>query len=152
MASKTYILRLLAILAALMWLAMLGAGYLFRFSQLHNAPLETYLFFSKLFLIGFIVSIYFFYKRNIGNQEGFNIIDLLWKVFVTGLIATVVSLSTNFLLSALKDQSHGRNPYFLDTLYMIDVGLIITFLVATFTVWKRLILYQKSKWLIVEKL
>ena len=148
MASKTYILRLIALLGALMWLAMLGAGYLFRFSQLHNASLETYLFFSKLLLIGFIISIYFFYKRNIRSQEAFNIIDILWKVFVTGLIATVVSLSTNFLLTMLKDQDHGRNPYFLDTLYMINVGLIITFLIATFTVWKRLILYQKSKWLI----
>jgi serine phosphatase RsbU (regulator of sigma subunit) len=148
MASKTYILRLLALVAALIWIAMLVAGYLYRFSQLHNGSVETYLFFSKLLLIGFIVAIYFFYKKNIGNQEGFNIIDLLWRVFVTGLIATVVSLSTNFLLTALKDQDHGRNPYFLDTLYMINVGLIITFLVATFTVWKRLILYQKSKWLI----
>jgi len=94
------------------------------------------------------VSIYFFYKRNIGKQEGFNIIELLWKVFVTGLIATVFSLSINFLLTALKDQDHGRNPYFLDTLYMVNVGLIITLLAATFTVWKKLILYQKSRWLI----
>ena len=148
MSSKNYILKLLTLLAALVWLAMLGSGYLFRFAQLHNASAETYLFFSKILLIGFIISTYFFYKRNIGKQEGFNIIDLLWKVFVTGLIATVVSLSSNFLLTTLKDQEHGRNPYFLDTLYVINVGLIITFLVATFTVWKRLILYQKSKWLV----
>jgi len=127
---------------------MLGAGYLYRFGQLHNTSQETSLFFSKALLIVFIVTMYFFYRRNIGNKEGFNIIDLLWKVFVTGLIATVVSLSTNFLLTILKDQEHGRNPYFLDTLYLLNVGLIITFLIATFTVWKRLILYQKSKWLI----
>lgn len=127
---------------------MLGAGYLYRFGQLHNTSQDASLFFSKALLIVFIVTMYFFYRRNIGNREGFNIIDLLWKVFVTGLIATVVSLSTNFLLTILKDQEHGRNPYFLDTLYLLNVGLIITFLIATFTVWKRLILYQKSKWLI----
>lgn len=127
---------------------MLGSGYLYRFGQLHNTPHDTAQFFSKAFLILFIVAVYFFYRRNIGTQEGFNIIDLLWKVFVTGLIATIVSLSTNFLLGILKDQEHGRNPYFLDTLYALNIGLIITFLIATFTVWKRLILYQKSKWLI----
>lgn len=127
---------------------MLGAGYLHRFGQNHNASAETYLFLSKSLLIAFIVSIYFFYRRNISVQEGFNIIDLLWKVFVTGLIATLVSLFSNFLLNALQNQEHGRNPYFLDTLYLINVGLIITFLIAAFTVWKRLILYQKNKLLI----
>lgn len=130
------------------WLIMMGSGYFYRFGLLHNTATNSYLFLSKLFLIGFIVSIYFFYRKNIGLQEGLNIIDLLWKVFVTGLIATVVSLSSTFLLNALKDHEHGRNPYFLDTLYFINVGLIITFLIATFTVWKRLILYQKSKWLV----
>lgn len=127
---------------------MLGSGYLYRVGQFQKDPSEAYLFFSKAFLIVFIVSLYLFYRKNIGNREGFNIIDLLWKVFVTGLIATVVSLSSNFLLAALKDHEYGRNPYFLDALYQINVGLIITFLIATFTVWKRLILYQKSKWLI----
>lgn len=148
MPSKNNILRLISVLSILMWLAMLGSGYLYRFGELHNTNTNTFLFLSKLSLIAFIVSIYYFYRINIDKQEGLNIIDLLWKVFVTGLIATIVSLSSNFLLSMLKDQEHGRNPYFLDTLYFINVGLIITFLVATFTVWKRLILYQKSRWLI----
>lgn len=148
MPSQKNVLRLFTALGIFSWLIMLGSGHLFRFGLLHNAPGDIYLFFSKTFLIVFIVAIYFFYRRNIDTIEGFNIIDLLWKVFVTGLIATVVSLSSNFLIGLLKDQEHGKNPYFLDTLHYINVGLIITFLIATFTVWKRLILYQKSKWLI----
>ncbi|MCG8306413.1 MAG: SpoIIE family protein phosphatase [Cytophagales bacterium] len=148
MSSQKNILRLFIILGVFSWLLMLGSGHLYRFGQIHHTSTEVDLFFTKAFLIAFIVVIYFFYRRNIGSQEGFNIIDLLWKVFVTGLIATVVSLSSNFLMSLLKDQEHGRNPYFLDTLYYINVGLITTFLIATFTVCKRLILYQKSKRLI----
>ena len=148
MPSQKNILRFITFLGIFTWLAILGSGYIFRFGQLHNASSDPYLFFSKALLIVFIVIIYFFYRNNIGSQESFNIIDLLWKVFVTGLIATVVSLLSNFLLEALKDHEHGGNPYFLDTLYQVNVGLIITFLIATFTVWKRLILYQKSKWLI----
>lgn len=135
-------------MGVLFWFAMLGSGYLYRFGALHNTSSQTYLFFSKAFLIAFILAVYLFYRKNIGRQEGFNIIDILWKVFVTGLIATVVSLGSNLLQSVLKDQEHGNNPYFLDTLYLINVGLITTFLIATFVVWKRLILYQKSKWLI----
>lgn len=148
MPTQKNILRFITFLGIFSWLAMLGSGYLFRFGQLHNTSSDTYLFFSKALLIVFVVTIYFFYRSNIGNQESFNIIDLLWKVFVTGLIATLVSLLSNILMDALKDHEHGSNPYFLDTLYQINVGLIITFLIATFTVWKRLILYQKSKRLI----
>lgn len=141
-------LNITASMGIISWIATLITGYLFRFSILHNSQSDFYLFLTKIFLVSFILFIYFFYKQRIGRKEGFNIIDLLWKVFVTGLIATVASLSSNFLLSLLRENEHGRNPYFLDTLYFINIGLIITFLVSTFSVWKRLILYQKSKWLI----
>jgi len=148
MPPQKNILRFVTFLSIFSWLSMLGSGYLYRFGQLHNTNSDQYLLLSKVLLIIFIVSIYFFYRKNIGEQEGFNIIDLLWKVFVTGLIATVVSLLSSFLLDALKGHEHGTNPFFLDTIYHINVGLIITFLIASFAVWKKLILYQKSKWLL----
>jgi len=148
MPFKKNILRLITFSGIVSWMAMLASGYLYRFAQLHNGNVDTHLFFSKLFLIAFIIAIYFFYRKNISNQDSFNILDVLWKVFVTGLIATVVSLSSSLLLTALRDHEHGRNPYLLDTIYLINVGLIITFLIATFIVWKRLILYQKTKALI----
>jgi len=148
MVLKKNLLSIFISLGIVSWLLMLGSGYLYRFSLLHNTIIDFYLFSTRAFLVAFILFIYFFYSKRIGTKEGFNIIDLLWKVFVTGLIATVVSLSSNFLLGLLKNHEHGRNPYFLDTLYLINVGLIVTFLISTFTVWKRLILYQKSKWLV----
>lgn len=148
MVLKKNMLTIFISLVIVSWLLTLGSGYLYRFSQLHNASSEFYLFFTRAFLVAFILFIYFFYSKRIGRKEGFNIIDLLWKVFVTGLIATVVSLSSNFLLGLLEDHEHGRNPYFLDTIYLINTGLIVTLLISTFTVWKRLILYQKSKLLV----
>ncbi len=148
MVLKKNILKIVVILSVLSWMAMLASGYLYRFSLLHQSVSEPYLFLAKSFLVAFIFFIYLFYKNQIGVKEGFNIIDLLWKVFVTGLIATAASLGSSFLLGLLQNNEHGRNPYFLDTLYLINVGLIVTFLVSTFTVWKRLILYQKTKWLI----
>ncbi len=148
MPSKKNILRLITFSGIVSWIAMLVSGYLYRFAQLHNGNTETHFFLFKLFMVFFIIAIYFFYRKNIGNQDSFNILDVLWKVFVTGLIATIVSLASSFLMEALKNHEHGRNPYFLDTIYQINIGLIITFLIATFVVWKRLILYQKTKMLI----
>ena len=148
MLSHKNILKVLVAVAIFLWLAMLASGYLYRFGLLHNAPNDLSSFLCKFFLVAFILIVYLFYGKSIGKSESFNIIDLLWKVFVTGLITTVVSLASNFLLGALKDNEHGNNPYFLDTIYMINIGLIITFFLGTFTVWKKLILYQKTKWLI----
>jgi len=148
MLRQQNIIRLVIILAIISWLITLGSMYLTRFAQIHSGPTETYMFFSKLFLVVFIISIYLFYRNTIGLQGGFNITDLLWKVFVTGMVATIVSLATNFLLSLLKNNELSNNPYFIDTLYHINTGLIATFLIAAFAVWKRLILYQKTKWLV----
>jgi len=148
MLRQQNIIRLGVIMAIISWLITLGSMYLTRFAQIHSGPMETYHFFSKVFLVIFIISIYFFYRNTIGDQGGFNITDLLWKVFVTGMVATIVSLASNFLLNLLRNNELSQNPYFIDTIYHINTGLITTFLIATFAVWKRLILYQKTKWLV----
>ncbi len=148
MLRQQNIIRLGIILAIISWLVTLGSMYLTRFAQIHSGPTETYQFFFKVFLVVFILSIYLFYRNTIGTQGGLNIIDLLWKVFVTGMVATIVSLTSNFLLNLLRNNELSHNPYFIDTLYHINTGLITTFLIATFAVWKRLILYQKTKWLV----
>ena len=109
-------------------------------------PIQSFTFFCQRLslLLSFCLSI-FSTDEILAEKKDSNIIDLLWKVFVTGLIATVVSLSSNFLLGLLSNNEHSRNPYFLDTLYLIHVGLIITFLISTFIVWKRLTLYSEKQ-------
>jgi len=73
---------------------------------------------------------------------------LLWRVFATGLIATVVSLGLRLIRYLLGDTSLTRHIVFEDLIYMINLGLMIGFLMMAFAAWKRLILYQKSKWLL----
>ncbi len=95
----------------------------------------------------FILSLYYYYKFRIGKDD-LNFVDQLWRVFATGLIATVISLAlrlVEFLLNATKLTSH---VVFIDFIYLINLGLMLSFLIMAFTAWKRLILYQKSKWLL----
>ncbi|MEL7001298.1 MAG: PP2C family protein-serine/threonine phosphatase [Bacteroidota bacterium] len=42
----------------------------------------------------------------------------------------------------------AQNVVFLDFIYLVNLGLLCGFLISTFVVWKRLILYQKSKFLL----
>jgi sigma-B regulation protein RsbU (phosphoserine phosphatase) len=73
-------------------------------------------------------------------------------VFATGLVATVISLVLRLpdLLPIFSER--GTADIFTivknEVFYLINLGLMISFLLASFTAWKRLILYQKSKWLL----
>jgi serine phosphatase RsbU (regulator of sigma subunit) len=77
-----------------------------------------------------------------------NFVDLLWRVFATGLVATVISLVLRLVESLLGATKLTSHIVFIDFLYLVNLGLMVGFLIMAFTAWKRLILYQKSKWLL----
>ncbi len=96
----------------------------------------------------FLVFLYFFYKYRIDRDELLNFVDLLWRVFATGLIVTVISLVLR-LIEYMPGTGKLTGLFlYVEAMYIINLGLIAGFLMAAFTVWKRLILYQKSKWLL----
>ena len=96
----------------------------------------------------YVISIFYYYKFKIERDESLNFTDLLWRVFATGLVATVLSLALRMLDFLLGSTKLSSNIFFIDVEYLVNLGLLFSFLVAAFTCWKRLILYQKSKWLI----
>lgn len=96
----------------------------------------------------YVIFLYYHYKFRIEKDENLNFTDLLWKVFATGLIVTVVSLFIRFIVFLLGDTKLPSHILFGDFIYLINLGLFLSFLLAAYTCWKRLIVYQKSKWLI----
>src|SRR5205085_11274646 len=48
----------------------------------------------------------------------------------------------------LGSTSLTARPVYIDFIYLINLGLMIGILMMAFSAWKRLILYQKSKWLL----
>jgi len=127
---------------------MLFSDVTLLFSDLKGLTPDIPLWLPKVMLDLYVVSIFYYYKFKIEHDESLNFTDLLWRVFATGLVATVLSLALwmlDFLLGSTKLSS---NIFFIDVEYLVNLGLLISFLMAAFTCWKRLILYQKSKWLI----
>jgi sigma-B regulation protein RsbU (phosphoserine phosphatase) len=102
----------------------------------------------QIFLSIFIISTLIYYRYIITKAESVNFIDLLWRVFITGLVTTIISLGIRFIFNLYADTSFIKNPLTINFFYHIYIGLVVIFLVSTFVVWKRLILYQKSKLLI----
>lgn len=146
MRSKA-ITRLLFVVAAILWVALLFTDLSVVFSVKTNIPPDIPTWLPGIIFNLYLLVIYYYYKLKIDRDENLNFVDLLWRVFATGLIATVVSLLLRlfeYLLGSTKLTSH---IIYQETAYLINVSLIAGFLLASFMVWKRLILYQKSKWL-----
>ena len=111
-----------------------------------NAGIEKYV--PDIFFMAYTLSIFVYYRFRIESAQSGNFVDLLWKIFVTGLLTTVVSLVLKSMDFLMGNTSLMENSIMIDFLFHIHLGLLVAFLVSTYVVWKRLILYQKSKLLL----
>lgn len=96
----------------------------------------------------FLIFVIIFYRYRIRSVEGSNFVDLLWRVFATGLITTIISLVIRLFYSTIEGTALAENEFLEKFFTDLNAALISVFLINTFTVWKRLILYQKSKRLV----
>ncbi len=145
MLSSKGIVRLSIIFGIIFWVLLLVTDLAILFDRKNNASLGIPDFLPNTFLILFIVSLGVYYRYIIGKAESVNFIDLLWRVFVTGLLTTIVSLSIKFFFYVFGGTMLTQNVLLINFFYLINLGLILSFLISTLIVWKRLILYQKSK-------
>jgi sigma-B regulation protein RsbU (phosphoserine phosphatase) len=130
------------------WLTLLFSDITILFSNLQGLQPDVPLWLPRVMLAAYVVCLYYYYKFRIELDESLNFTDLLWKVFATGLITTVVSLVFRLLVFMLGNTSLATNVVFSDFICQINLALLVNFLIAARASWKRLILYQKSKWLI----
>ncbi len=142
------ITRLLFTLGFITLLALVFMDLTVQVSLANNLPPEAPSWLSGLVLNLFILSLFYYYKLKIERDEVLNFVDLLWRVFATGLVATVASLSLRLVEYLLNDTKLTTHIVFKDLIYLINLGLMISFLIMAYSAWKRLILYQKSKWLL----
>lgn len=142
------ITRLLFTVGVITWLALLFMDLSVQISLANNLPPEVPAWLNGIMLNLFIASLFYYYRLKIERDEVLNFVDLLWRVFATGLIATVISLALRLVEYLLNDTKLTTHIVFKDLIYMINLGLMVSFLSMAFAAWKRLILYQKSKWLL----
>ncbi len=142
------ITRLLFFVGAITWLALVVADFSAVFSTSNDLNSEIPVWLPQVILNLYILALYYYYKFKIERDDGLNFVDMLWRVFATGLIATVISLVIKLLEYLLGNTTLTTRAVYLDFVYLVNLGLMISFLLTAFTAWKRLILYQKSKWLL----
>ncbi len=140
--------RLLFAVGVITWVALLFADISIVFSSKRNLPAEVPTWLPGVILNLYVIALYYYYKLKIDRDDQLNFVDLLWRVFATGLVATVISLILRLIEYLLGTTALTSNILYIEVTYIMNLGLMISFLLAAFTAWKRLILYQKSKWLL----
>ncbi len=146
--SQKAIIRLSAGFAFIFWLLYLFTDLFLLFSKSTDIKSGIHEVAPTLMLNLFIAALYLYYRYQINRAESINFTDLLWKIFVIGLLTTLSSLVLRMFVLALGSSKLAHNIFLIDILYIINIGLASIFLVAVFAVWKKLILYQKSKFLL----
>src|SRR5688572_9262178 len=91
MRSKA-VTRLLLSVGVITWLALLFTDISVVFSSVNQVKPEIPVWLPGIILNLFILSVFYYYKFKVERDEVLNFVDLLWRVFATGLIATVISL------------------------------------------------------------
>lgn len=148
MLKNKALVRLTFLGSVIAWLTLLFSDITVLFSSLQGLQPDVPLWLPRVMLAAYIICLYYYYKFRIELDDTLNFTDLLWKVFATGLITTVVSLVFRLLVFMLGNTSLATNVVFSDFICQINLALLVNFLIAALSSWKRLILYQKSKWLI----
>ncbi|MEK6780844.1 MAG: GAF domain-containing SpoIIE family protein phosphatase [Bacteroidota bacterium] len=142
------IIRLTSLGAAIAWIILFFSDLTILFSDTKGLASDIPLWVPRVMLDLYVIFLYYHYKFRIEKDENLSFTDLLWKVFATGLIVTVVSLSLRLVIFLLGNTPLPGHILFGDFVYLINLGLFLSFLIAAYTCWKRLIVYHKSKWLI----
>ena len=136
-------------MAVIIWIIATSIRMLEVLSVKSGVDLEISRYIPVLLQDLFYVFILIYYRFKIRAVESGGFVDLLWKVFATGLVTTVISLSIRLFYDSIEGTMLAENE-FLDTfLYNLNRALISVFLISTLTVWKKLILYQKTRKLVV---
>jgi len=131
--------------ALLFWILFAGSNIYLMFVKSYEMKVDYSDFFPQLSFSLFVVFTFAYYRYVITKADSLNFTDLLWKVFITGLVTTLLSLGIQGFFVLFGNSSIVESPLTINFFYNILVGLVIIFTISTIIVWKRLILYQKSK-------
>ncbi|MFN8886583.1 MAG: serine/threonine protein phosphatase, partial [Cyclobacteriaceae bacterium] len=107
------IIRLTSLSAAISWVILVFADITVLFSDMKALPPDVPVWLPRVMLDLYVVSLFYYYKFRIERDEGLNFTDLLWKVFATGLIATVISLAVRLVLFLLGSTKLSTNVLFI---------------------------------------
>ncbi|MCS5490657.1 SpoIIE family protein phosphatase [Algoriphagus limi] len=137
--------RLSLLLSILVWLALLFVDLVRLFGVINNLNSGIVPEFTWVLEILFFLTVYSFYNYNLQKNAQNEFLNLLWRAASTGIFASAAFLVIQIFYEFLGDSKLGQEPFLRNFFYHVHFALISIFLVSTTLLWKKLILYQKTK-------
>jgi serine phosphatase RsbU (regulator of sigma subunit) len=138
----------LVLLAVIFWLAYTVINLSQVFARANGMASEISESALPLLLIGFVISAALFFRGQVDKARRLNLMDLLYRMVVTGGVALLAGALSLGVFSLFSDNKLAQNPLFINLLYDVTMAASLVYLVSAFTIFKRLILFQKTKALI----
>lgn len=145
MQRRKRAIGLIVSISVLAWLVLLAMNLIILFSAANHITSIVPMALPRLAFVTFSLTVFAYCHWKLSSTETANFSDLLWQVFVTGMITAAISLLVRVFFMIFSNSSIAENPLTINFFYHVNIALIVVFSVSTFLVWKRLVLYQKSR-------
>ncbi|MDW7695079.1 GAF domain-containing SpoIIE family protein phosphatase [Flammeovirgaceae bacterium SG7u.111] len=147
MLNNQNIKKLALIFSFASWFLLLVTGLVEHYQKAQEvAPDVPVPFFLKGLLLNcFILSLYLYNWVRTKEQETSDLHDLIWKIFLTALVCTLISGVLSIMSIVLETDSYLYNSLISAFFYYVDIGLIFLLLMSTLAKWKRMVLYERNR-------
>ena len=146
MKSKTLI-RLTFLGALLAWLVFLLADLLHAFSDSQGLPAGIPTLAARIFFAVYVLLAYYNLRLRFSTAD-MAFTEILWRVFLAGFVSTCLALAARLGLRFMGTP-HSHFSVVVNSLLMqLNLALLLNFLLTALVAWRRLILHQKTKWLL----
>ncbi len=133
------------LIAILAWLALLFVDITRIFGMMNQIESGVVPEVSYILQVVFFIMVYIFYNYSITKNEKNEFLNLIWRGASTGLLALGISLLIRGFYGILGDSRLALDPLLRNFFYHINFAMTSLFLISCTLLWKRLILYQKTK-------
>ena len=133
------------LIAILAWLALLFVDITRIFGMMTQIESGVRPEVSYILQVVFFIMVYIFYNSSIIKNEQNEFLHLIWRGASTGLLALAISLLIRGFYGLMGDSRLAIDPLLRNFFYHVNFALTSLFLISCTLLWKRLILYQKTK-------
>lgn len=134
--------------ALLAWLLFLLADLILTFSHSQNLPTGIPFWVPKIFFAVYVLCAYYNHRLRLLGADNLTFTEILWRVFVAGLTSAVLSLTIRIGVHLMGTRHSHFSIVVNAFIIQVNLALFLNFLITALAAWRRLILHQKTKWLV----
>ena len=145
MFSKSNMSRSYILLCLIAWMSAAMFDTVRLFGVNNHVSFFLPVIFKSVSINIFLIGTMLFFKLEIGSVQSLNFREMLWKTFLTAAASILVISIIKLFAGLMKDTVMEHNTLVTNLFYNINAAFITIFLANSFYVFKRLVLYQKTK-------